>query len=362
MRTLTFKSTLWNATRLLGLDPVRDLNANLAGRLTDYINNAMQDAWRYAEWPEWILTEQRWFRPKYSASEAVAPTATAPVERYHIASDAYYQALQNSTGQAPATLQADGSYLENSAYWAVCAAQYCANDWAAGTVFGVGLASGLPYQCRNPEDGLYYQCITAHTAGGTFDATMFGVLTAFQKFVDYNQTGQTPIWVAPSVCAFQRDPRVYACNPWPVTTGRNDRGITFAADAPNVIWLKFFSTPPQFTSTLYSAALAYPAGTTIYDAAGTGDCWTSNTTTTPGQSPTSTQGVWTKVPMPFVLNTYLARRAMADALIDQKQTSRATIERARADDDLEEEVDFALAGQGIYESATVATSPSPGMW
>jgi len=362
MRTVTYQSVLWGAARLLGLDPTRDLNGQTAARLTEYINRAVSKGWRFGQWPEWTLTEQRYFRPEYDATEAVpAPTAAAPQERYYIAADRYYQALQASTGQLPATLQPDGTYLENSAYWAECHPSYQAADWAAGVQFGVGEGSGLPWQCRNPQDGLYYQCIAAHTAGATFDASKFGVLTPFQRFIDYNQTGETPIWEAPSVCASRRDPRVFPGNPWTISTGRNDRGITFPGCTVNVVWLRFWGAPPVFTSTSFSSTTAYAAGVTIYDPT-TGDCWTSTAATTAGQSPSSTPAKWSKVEFPFVLSAYAKRMAQADVLRDQKQTSRAQDEQLAAEDELQDELDKALDGQGIYESATVMTAPSPGIW
>ena len=47
MRTVTYQSVLWGAARLLGLDPVRDLNLQMAARLTEYINRAVAKGWRF---------------------------------------------------------------------------------------------------------------------------------------------------------------------------------------------------------------------------------------------------------------------------------------------------------------------------
>lgn len=355
MRTVTFQSVLWGAARLLGMDPTRDLNAQTAARLVEYINRAVAKGWRFDQWPEWTLTEQRFFRPEYDATEAVVAT----VERYFIAADKYYQALQASTGQLPATLQADGTYQENSAYWAECKSVYDSTLWATGQVLAVG------DQRKNPSDGKFYQCHTAHTAGATFDATKFGLLTAFQRYVAYDQTEAngtplTVIWEAPNPCAFRRDPRVYPNNPWPLTTSRNDLGITFASCPVNVVWLRFWTKPPEFTSTLISSTATYAAGVSIYDPA-TGDCWKSNQAISAGQSPTTNPEKWDKIQFPFVLSAYVKRMAQADVLRDQKQTSRADDETENAEAELQDEVDKAMTGQGIYETATAATAPSPGI-
>ena len=51
-----------------------------------------------------------------------------------------------------------------------------------------------------------------------------------------------------------------------------------------------------------------------------------------------------------------------DLLRDQKQTDRAQAEQAAAEDELQDEADKALTGQGQTETATVETAQSPGIW
>ena len=363
MRTVTYQSVLWGAARLLGLDPVRDLNLQMAARLTEYITRAVAKGWRFEQWPDSTLTQQRYFRPVYDPAATYAASAVgAPVEVYFIAADRYYQALQPSTGQLPATWDPVGcTWTENSAYWAESHPRYCGPLWMPNTNYGVGYASGLPFQVKNPTDGNYYQCTTAHTSGSTFDATKWGLLTPFSRYISYNQPGQTVIWEAPSVCAFRRDPRVFTSNPWAIRTWRNDAGITFPGETVNSVWLQFWTAPPQFVSALFSATTAYAKGVTIYDPA-TGDCWTSVTTTTAGQNPSSTPASWSRILFPFVLAAYVKRMAMADLLRDQKQTDRAQAEQAAAEDELQDEADKALTGQGQTETATVETAQSPGIW
>ena len=363
MRTVTYQSVLWGAARLLGLDPVRDLNPQMASRLTEYINRAVAKGWRFEQWPEWTLTQQRYFRPAYDPTvNYTGPAAGAPVEVYFIAADKYYQALQPSQGQLPAAPDPTGcAWTENSAYWAESKPRYCGATWQPNTDYGVGTASGLPFQVKNPNDGNYYQCIAPHMSGPAFDPTKWGLLTPFARYVSYNQPGQTAIWEAPAVCAFRRDPRVFVGNPWAIKTWRDDAGIKFPPECPNTVWLQFWTAPPQFVSTPWSSTTAYAAGVTIYDPT-TGDCWTSATTTTAGQSPSSTPAAWTRISFPFVLAAYVKRMAMADVLRDQKQTDRAQAEQLAAEDELQDEADKALVGQGQTETATVETAASPGIW
>lgn len=353
MRTVTFQSVLWGVARLLGLDPTRDLTSALAARLTAYINRAIAKAWRFEQWPEWTMTEPRWYRPFYADGTFV----TAGDEVYFPASDKYYQALQNQVSASQAPALQDPSTLcwtENSAWWAESQARYRATDWTPNTSYGLGLLSNLPYQVRNPADGLFYQALVAHISGATFDPTLWGRLTPFTRVIDYEQAGQTKIWEAPNPCAFRRDPRVFSENPWPVRATRNDRGLLLEASAPNQIWIKFWTQPPQFTATPWNATAAYDEGALVYYS---GDTFVSllgnNTGDTPGTA------AWGLVEFPFVLASYVTRMAYSDALRDQKQTDRAGAEQANAELELQDEADKALAAQGIYETATVETAPSP---
>lgn len=347
MRTVTFQSVLFGIARMQGYDPTRDLTPARMATFTEYVNQRILEAWKFEFWPEWTVTEQRQYRPSYTGA-----AVTAGTEQYFAATSSYYQALQASTGQAPATL-VGSSYVENSAYWALCSATYSGPVWTAGTVFAVGSKT------QNPNDGLFYQCIVAHTAGATFDATKFGVLTPFDKYVAYEQPGLTPIDEVQ--LASRRNPRVQTNNCAPLNFVPSNNGIQFDWRAPSTVWLTFRQRPPVFTTTLYSSATAYASGVTIYDAT-TGNCWTSSATTVAGESPSGTPSKWTLVPMPAILATFVKRAAFSDCLKDQKQTDRAVEELEEAFAELQDAQDRALAAQGQYAMAGVVTygsSPVP---
>ena len=348
MRTITFQSVLYGVVRALGYDPARDLTAARAGTLCEYINQRVIEGWKFDFFPEWTVTEQRLYRAVYASATAY----TATTEVYFYPTTQYYQALQASTGQAPALLQADGvTYYENGAYWALSAATYSASPWQPGIAYGVNSASNqLPYQVQNPNDGLCYQCIAAHTSGSSFDATKWGVLTPLDKYVGYDQTGLTAIGEVK--LAARRNPKVRTNNPGYLDFVPSDNGVQFDWRAPNVVWLQFRRRPPVFTTTLYSSGTAYAAGVTVYDANGTGDCWTTTATTTAGQSPTSTPAKWSKVQFPAILGNFVKRAALSDALRDQKQTDRAAEELTEAYAELQDVQDRELAGQGQFDTAS----------
>jgi hypothetical protein len=63
MRTVTVKSILDAVTRKLGLDPLRNLNDDLARALLTYIHERTQDAWERYDWLDLTNYEQRAFAP-----------------------------------------------------------------------------------------------------------------------------------------------------------------------------------------------------------------------------------------------------------------------------------------------------------
>lgn len=340
MRTVTFQSILTGIATGLGMDPARDLNPARAAALTEYVNQRVLEGWKWEFWPEWTVVEQRAFRPVYDVAETVA----AGDERLLPGAQTYYQALQASTGQSPATLTGT-VWVENSAYWAVCAASYSASDWVTGTVFTAGL------QARNPEDGLFYQCHTAHTAGAAFDATKFGVLTPFDKYVAYEQDGETPIDEVKQ--ASRRNPRVFPANPGRIPFTPSDKGIQFNADAPAQPWIEFRKRPPVFTSTRYSATTTYALDALVYSTT-SGECYKSLQVNNLGHDPSGASAAyWERVQFPAILANFVKRAAMVDALNDQKQTDRAAQKLRDAYEELEDASDRALAAQGQFESATV---------
>ena len=168
MRTVSFQSVLHGAARLLGMDPARDLNNAFAAKFAEYINRHVAKSWRFERWPEWTVTEQRWFRPFYVATTEYAATT----EVYYPPADKYYQALQdNIGGQAPALLQSDGSYLVNATYWAECQQTY------GGADFNPTKPNAVGDVVRNPTDRQFYQKFLANldvTVAGAGDGLANG--------------------------------------------------------------------------------------------------------------------------------------------------------------------------------------------
>jgi len=59
MKTCTFKSVLFGVARRLGVDPSKNLLADQAETLTEYINSRVKEAWEHQDWPALCRIEER---------------------------------------------------------------------------------------------------------------------------------------------------------------------------------------------------------------------------------------------------------------------------------------------------------------
>lgn len=114
MRTVTFKSVLDRALRLLEEDPA-EADVELVAVLTEAINARLRTAWEAFPWPERTRLEERFLRDAYDA----AVTYAAGDQVYYATDDTYYEALQATTGNAPtnATYWEEAEDLERYVAW-----------------------------------------------------------------------------------------------------------------------------------------------------------------------------------------------------------------------------------------------------
>jgi hypothetical protein len=280
-----------------------------------FINTWAQQLWEEFWWPEWKLTEERTFRPAWAVGTTYgAPTATAAVEVYHVRTQKYAQSLRaGNTGNIPFT----DSGVENSAYWAESQSSYTGNDYAAGA-FDVGTI------VRNPDDDRFYQCHTAHSGGATLDSTKFGILTAFRRSIDYEQTGQTEIGTVRAV--WDRDPQVYFGAACDLEFDLADK--IYVTGGQGSVWLEFLTRPPTWTGDAWDATSTYGVDDQVYDST-EGDFFKSLQAGNINQAVT-VAAYWERVEFPWVLRDAVAQGAYSEMLRGSGELESAAVEEARA--------------------------------
>lgn len=343
MRSVTYKSVIDRIASYMG--EADDLDVEDAALANQKINFFVRLGWHFYWFPETMETERRTFRPTYAAGTAyAAPTATSASEVFFPADKNYYQALRATTGNAPATLTG-GSYEPNDAYWALCSGSYSGDDWAASTVYVVAAI------VRNPDNDRYYQCHTAHTSAGSFDATKFGILTPFVRSIAYEQTGSTSLGLVRY--PWDSDPETnLTARPMPFITRRDYIVVRGCA---NVIYLEFQTRAPLFAGSTRTATDTYSADETVYDIA-TGDFWTANQSVAAGESPTTNPEKWDKVEFPYFLAEYAAQSAYAMMTNrEQEEPENFSIQLAAGFPLLQAEVDHIERKQGQVRQLNVVT-------
>lgn len=147
MQTVNANVILEDAQRSVGWD-IDQLETRQKQMTRQAFSMALQEIWEGWWWEELMLGAQFNGATVYTADTVFEADALC----YFPATKKFYQAMQASTGAAPATLGADGSYATNFAYWAEAVAEPSAADYSATkTDYALG------DQARSLVDGLVYQ-------------------------------------------------------------------------------------------------------------------------------------------------------------------------------------------------------------
>ena len=100
MRTVTFKSVYERVMRMVGLDPdTTGITAGQKAHIVDLINDRVRQGWEFDLWPELVTVESRPYRETWSATE----TYVTGDEVYYATDGKYYEALADTTGEAPSS-------------------------------------------------------------------------------------------------------------------------------------------------------------------------------------------------------------------------------------------------------------------
>ena len=351
MQITKFRDVLNGVARRFGLDP-DNLLAGETADFAEFIQSRVREGWEFYPWPETIKIEERQFRPDYASgtgySNAASDVDSSQV--YWAQENKYYQALKSTTGNAPT----DASGTIN-AQWAELGSTYAADDYSSTTDYAVG--DSVFY----PTDREYY---TMHTNAGAgtapTNASYWGKLTPFVKFIKYEQTGETKLGQIFSMSA--KNPNTSRA-PTSLAYEFFEDGLLAELDAGAKVWLKFRPRTPSFTSTLYNNTTAnYYVGDIVYDdgssagAQNTGECYEciQAHTNSPARTPDNTT-YWRKQEIPKVISEFVKKAAYSDALSQDGQHEKSPLVEEQARNLLYAELDKIEGQQQQYR--TIFTRP-----
>lgn len=412
MRTVNYSEVLQLVSELAGFT-YASLPSETALRLRGHISRRLRAIWEADYWPELVRVQSRYYRPVWTAGTTYAAGTEVFFQGSGSSKRSYYQSLRAGmpitvsilsrtgtlagavtatahglntgdwvtiTGATPAdynltaqitrvsntvfnyTLAADpganasgtircspNPCSDTSAvckgWWYPCQSSYSGSTWALSTASAQG---DVVYYA---VDGNYYACHTANTGKLPTDASYFGGLTPFDKYVAYEQTGQTALGEVRDV--YSVDPRVnrnFGVANWTLSTN----GVQ-VPDGPAQVWLEFRTRCTPLLGDDYSATATYAAGDQIlFNSSGTvKNFYTCVTATSAGESPNTAAAKWAIVEIPYLFQPYLVNGAYADYLLMDGQTDKAGVQNRLADEYLATELQKLHDQQPQYQRLSV---------
>jgi hypothetical protein len=329
---------------LCGLDRVNLATADFS-IIRQAHDRRLQTAWEFQRWPDLLRVEKRYYRDLYATGTAyTASTATSPTEVYFPATGKYYQNVKASTGVDPA----NSAGVVNATNWAESATSYSASNFSSTTTYAVGNIVFYP-----TTDRFYI----AHTTPVAFAiptvTTYWGILTEFDRYIAYAQTGKTAIGNVFSVDSVN-----------PKTTTRStayswwlsENGIQVATSS-SYAWVTYRLRTVHLFGDVFVATTAYTVGQQIYySATGTrGNYYDCIIATSAGDTPVSQPTKWSIVSIPLIFQRYLEYGGYSDYLRYDGQAEKAGMEDDRAQGYLNDQAMLLVGQQGQEERATVST-------
>jgi len=311
--------------------------------LRTFHSDRLAKIWEWHAWTDLLRIEKRYWRDLWNETDSYAAgSLTAAVEVYDPDSAEYYQSLKGTNLNHAPTV----SGAVNGEWWAVAAPDYSAEDYNAGTTYARG------DQAYDPVTDRVYQLHAASALGNSpTDTDFWGVLTPFNRYVAYEQTGRTAFDHVLNV--WDKDPRSNR-DAARVAHFRSSDGVQILENRAYV-WIQLRLRCPQLTGDVYSASAAYASGVQKFYSSATlrGNFYTTNQSTSAGQSPDTHAAKWSKVEIPLFARRYLIHGGAADWLRPEEKESEADRQEILGEAALGEEV-MKITGQaGQTETAEV---------
>lgn len=386
MRTIAYEVLLKSSADLCGL-VAEEISGEDFGILRRAHSRALATIWEFEEWPDLMRVEKRYFRSLYTAGTTyTAATLTAVNEVYFPQTSKHYQALRNmalavtsitrSSSTATVTTTAPHLLVTGNQVSVSGANQTDYNITATITVTGADtftytvanapttpatgtiLVSPDPADANDETQGVYWAdselCYTGdawlntetNTLGdirywpGTdrfyvyynstdsagnqpTNTTYWRVLTEFDRYIAWAQTGETDLSGATIVGVWSLEPRN--------RTRGHEVDFVLTSNGINVpsnlayVWVEYRQKPPQLKGEVYSETPTYASGDQVYfgSTSTPGNFYDANTTTSAGEDPDDTAAKWDVVQIPYDFERYLVHQGYADWLRQDGQTDKA---------------------------------------
>lgn len=294
LETTDFEDVLREAaSEVTALDP-DNLDTNEFRALRRSAKRRLEIAWEYHYWPVLGRVEQRFFKPDWDldATYAAGDIVYLPVTQKY-----YQNLLDGDNGDEPDT---------NPAIWTEAETSYSADQWDSTVQY--------VQQDRVQYGDNVYQLYAATSTIGQppTDTSKWGLLVPFDKYIPYEQTGQTAIGIV--AAAWTASPRV-TTRGTELNWSLSENGVQILS-AVNFTWLDYRIRCPRLSGDLFSGTATYASGDQIYfsSASTPGNFYIANANTTAGQSPDTTAAKWDVVPLPRLFHKYLVYGMAADWL------------------------------------------------
>ena len=159
-------------------------------------------------------------------------------------------------------------------------------------------------------------------------------LTAFYRYVDYEQDGETPIEAV--LGAWDKDPGVCA-DARELARSLTADGIAFPAGGcmGTTVWIEFRRRPEDWTWKPYADDKGNTAGDQVYAA---GEIWRCIADTEAGDGPEDSPESWRQLEFPYRLDRAVKAGAVADFLPSDAQNEKGQAAEPKFDALLDEQV------------------------
>jgi len=304
MKTVRLQQLLDSITARAGIDPNLPENARRGALVMDYVQEAVNYAWTFFDWPEINHIEER-----------IVLGAGFAEGGYTYESD--YSGTISYIGRA-----IEGSTFDQ-AVWRI--KRVTTN--AAGAALNIDTALNVAWNNR----------LTATYVEDSQNSPSVEI-----PYVLLYSEGRTPIGAVSAVYASNPDTSLAYSLKFSVTADR--LLITDTAYTGGNVYISFCEPVPEFTIASFDAKTSYASGDLVYHNA-TGDCYRA-TLATVGNAPTNS-GYWSKQAIPFFLGDYIKTSGLASMMLEEPgMENKSNYLTARAEGQLLKAMDDAWLRRG----------------